>query len=80
MMMRYIQIDSGRTMSIPLKIAALVFGLVILLPIFALLVVAGIIASVVFGILLLVGVVNTKIRSLFHRESEGRKNVRVKRD
>ncbi len=79
-MMRHIQIGSGGKVSTPTKIAALVFGLVILLPIFSLLLVAGIVASVVFGILLLVGVVNTKIRSLFRGDPGGRKNVRIKRD
>lgn len=66
-------------MSMPLKIAATLFGVLVLLPIFALLLFAGIVASVVFGVLLLIGVVNTKFRSLFNRDSEGRKNVRIKR-
>jgi hypothetical protein len=80
MVMRQIQFGTHRSMSMPLKIATIAFGLVILLPIFALLIIAGVVASVVFGILLLVGVVNTKIRTLFHRDSDGRKNVRIKRD
>ncbi len=79
-MMRQIQFGAGKTPSVPLKIATIAFGLVVLLPIFALLIVAGFVASVVFGILLLVGVVNTKIRQLFHKDSDGRKNVRIKRD
>jgi hypothetical protein len=79
MMMRNIQFGSGRTMSTPSKMATLVFGLVVLLPIFALLIVAGIFAGVVFGILLLVGVVNTKIRTLFSKTQDGRKNVRIRR-
>ena len=66
-------------MSTPSKMATLVFGLVVLLPIFALLIVAGIVASVVFGVLLLIGVVNTKTRAVFNKDSSGRKNVRIKR-
>ena len=66
-------------MSTPSKVAALVFGLIVLLPIFALLIVAGIFASVVFGVLLLVGVINTKIRSIFSKPQDGRKNVRIRR-
>ena len=79
MVMQQIQFGSGGRMSMPLKIAATIFGVLVLLPIFALLLFAGIVASVVFGVLLLIGVVNTKIRLLFNRDSEGRKNVRIKR-
>jgi uncharacterized membrane protein YphA (DoxX/SURF4 family) len=79
MVMQQIQFGSGGRMSMPLKIAATIFGVLVLLPIFALLLFAGIVASVVFGVLLLIGVVNTKFRSLFNRDSEGRKNVRIKR-
>ena len=66
-------------MSMPSKIAAIIFGVLVLLPIFALLLFAGVVASVVFGVLLLIALANTKIRSLFNRDSEGRKNVRIKR-
>ena len=78
-MMRQIQFSSGRTMSMPVKIAAFAFGLVLFLPILALLLVAGIVAGVVFGILMLFGVASAKTRSLFGKDNEGRKNVRIKR-
>ena len=78
-MRNQIQFSSPHTMSTPVKMAAFVFGLVLLVPILALLVVAGIVSSVVFGVLLLVGVVNTKARSLTGKDNEGRKNVRVRR-
>lgn len=66
-------------LSMPVKIAALTFGLVLFLPILALLLVAGAVAGVVFGILMLVRVVTTKTRLLFGKDSQGRKNVRIKR-
>lgn len=74
-----IQFGSLRTVSTPVKIAAFAFGLVLLIPILALLVIAGVVSCVVFGVLLLVGVVNTKVRSLTGKDNEGRKNVRVRR-
>ena len=76
---RRFQPKPGKTLSTPVKFAALVFGVVVLLPILALLVAAGIIASIVFGTLLLAGVVNTKVKSLFAKDSQGRKNVRIRR-
>ena len=79
MMMQQIQFRSVQKLPVPLKVAAIVFGLVLFLPILALLLVAGIVASVVFGVLMLVGVVSAKTRSLFGKDNEGRKNVRVKR-
>jgi hypothetical protein len=79
MVMQQIQFGSGGRMSTPSKIAAIIFGVLVLLPIFALLLFAGVVASVVFGVLLLIALVNTKIRSLFKRDLEGRKNVRIKR-
>ena len=79
MMRNQIQFSSLHSLSTPVKIAAFVFGLVLLIPILALLVIAGVVSSVVFGVLLLVGVVNTKVRSLAGKDSEGRKNVRVRR-
>jgi hypothetical protein len=79
MMMQQIQFSSGRTMSMPVKIAAFAFGLVLFLPILALLIVAGIVASLVFGVLMLVGIARAKTRSLFGKDDEGRKNVRIKR-
>lgn len=66
-------------MSTPAKMAAFVFGLVLLIPILALLIIAGIVSSVVFGVLLLVGLVNTGLRSIISKNSDGRKNVRVRR-
>jgi len=77
--MQQIQFSSGRTMSMPVKIAAFAFGLVLFLPILALLIVAGIVASLVFGVLMLVGIARAKTRSLFGKDDEGRKNVRIKR-
>jgi len=66
--------------STPAKIAAVVFGIVLFLPILAILVVAGVVAAVVFGILLVCGIVTRKFRSLTSsKDPEGRKNVRIKR-
>ncbi len=85
-MFRQFQIGTPTPMSLPAKIASIVFGLVLFLPIFALLVVAGVVAAFVFGVLLLVSVVRAKTRSLFGGGSsagpsaKGRKNVRVKQD
>ena len=53
MTIRQFQFGSVSTMSLPAKIASIAFGLVIFLPIFALLIVAGIVAAFVFGVLLL---------------------------
>jgi hypothetical protein len=69
-------------MSTPSKISAIVFGLILFLPILALLLVAGVVAFVVFGFLLIVGVVRRKIRSLTTGGDPGpkrSKNVRIKR-
>lgn len=67
-------------MSTPTKIAVIVFGLVLFLPIFALLVVAGVVASAVFGVLLIITIITRKIQTLTRgKDSNGRKNVRVKR-
>jgi uncharacterized membrane protein HdeD (DUF308 family) len=79
MMRDQIQFGSVGTMSTPAKIAALVFGLVLLIPVLALLLVAGVVSTFVFGTLLLIGLINTKVRSLTCRDRQGRKNVRVKR-
>jgi hypothetical protein len=65
-------------MSAPAKIAALIFGIVLLIPVMAILIIAGVLSTVVFGTLLLVGLANTKIRSMAGRDSQGRKNVRIK--
>lgn len=84
--MRQFQFGSVSTMSLPAKIASIAFSLVILLPIFALLIVAGIVAAFVFGVLLLVSVVRVKIKSFFNKNTEygpnaqGRKNVRVRKN
>jgi hypothetical protein len=73
-------------MSLPAKIALIAFGLVVLLPIFALLIVAVIVASFVFGVLLLVNVARIKCRTLFSKSSDSgpnaqdRKNVRVRKN
>ena len=65
--------------STPAKFALFVFGLILLLPILALLLIAVFFASIVFGILRLFGIVTAKVRSLTRKDSEGRKNVRVRR-
>ncbi len=78
--MRQFQFGSAQSMSTPTKIAVIVFGLILFLPIFALLVVAGVVASVVFGVLLIITTITRKIQSLTRgKDSGGRKNVRVKR-
>jgi len=74
-----IQFGSANVMSTPAKVATLVFGFVLLIPILALLVVAGVVSCVIFGLLLLVGAINTRVRSLTGRDNQGRKNVRVRR-
>ena len=79
MMRNQIQFGSVGTLSAPAKIAALVFGFVLLIPILALLIIAGVVSTFVFGALLLIGLINTKVRSLTGRDHRGRKNVRVKR-
>ena len=79
MMRNQIQFGSVGTVSAPAKIAALVFGFVLLIPILALLIIAGVVSTFVFGTLLLVGLINTRVRSLSGRDRHGRKNVRVKR-
>ena len=82
MEMQQFQLGSGRAMSTPSKISAIVFGLILFLPILALLLVAGVVAFVVFGSLLIVGVVRRKIRSLTMGSERGpkrSKNVRIKR-
>ena len=78
MMLNQIQFGTAGQISAPAKIAAMVFGLVLLIPVLALLIVAGIVSTFVFGTLLLIGLTNTKIRSLTGRDRQGRKNVRVK--
>ncbi|MBT6268858.1 MAG: hypothetical protein HOI88_00715 [Phycisphaerae bacterium] len=86
MTIRQFQFGSVSTMPLPAKIASIAFGLVILLPIFALLIVAGIVAAFVFGVLLLVHVARVKIKSLFNKNTDigpnaqGRKNVRVRKN
>ncbi len=80
MEMRQFQFGSARSTSTPTKIAIIVFGLIFFLPIFALLLVAGAVASVVFGILLIITTISRKIKTVAKRkDSSGRKNVRVKR-
>ncbi len=65
--------------STPAKITLFVFAVILFLPILALLLIAGFFASIVFGILMLLGIVTAKIRSLTQKDDEGRKNVRVRR-
>ena len=77
-MMQQIQWNTGRSMSFPAKVAFMVFGIVVLLPIAILLAVAGLLASIVFGILMVFVVILRKIRSWGSRD-DGRKNVRVRR-
>ena len=78
--MRQFQFGSARAMSPPAKFAAIAFGIVLFLPVLALLIIAGAIAGCVFILLLMLG----KIRKLFtpsiqKDDFEGRKNVRVRR-
>ena len=80
MVMQQFQFDSKRQMSAPAKFALIVFGIVLFLPIFALAIIAGVFAALVFGLLFTLGTVRRKIRSFFSgKDSEGRKNVRIKR-
>ncbi|MEE2819204.1 MAG: hypothetical protein VX615_01190 [Planctomycetota bacterium] len=79
MMLRQFQWNTPTPRSTPAKVALFVFGLILFLPILALLLIAGFFASIVFGILMLFGIVTAKIRSLTHKVDEGRKNVRVRR-
>ena len=80
MEMQQFRFDMKRPMSAPAKFALFAFGIVLFLPIFALAIVAGLLASLVFGMLFTVGIVRRKIRSLFSgKDSDGRKNVRIKR-
>ena len=80
MEMQQFQFNVKRPMSAPVKFAAIVFGIVLFLPIFALAIVAGVIAALVFGVLFVIGIVRSKIRSIASgKDQDGRKNVRVKR-
>jgi len=79
MMLRQFQWNTPAPRSTPAKVALFVFGLILFLPILALLLIAVFFASIVFGILMLFGIVTAKIRSLTHKVDEGRKNVRVRR-
>ena len=74
------QFDLMRPMSAPAKMGLIVFGIVLFLPIFALAIIAGVLAAAVFGLLFATGVVRRKFRSLFSsKDTDGRKNVRIKR-
>lgn len=67
-------------MSAPTKFALIVFGIVFFLPIFALAIIAGVFAAFVFGFLIILGTTRKKFHSFFSgKDSEGRKNVRIKR-
>ena len=81
MVMRQIQYNFGKQTSTPAKIAILVFGIVLLLPILALAIVAGLVASVVFALLFTFARVRFAVRKMFSRsrDNEGRKNVRIKK-
>ncbi len=79
MMLRQFQFNTPKPRSTAATVALFVFGLILFLPILALLLIAGFFASIVFGVLMLFGIVSTKIRSLMKRDDEGRKNVRVRR-
>ena len=79
MMRNHIQFNHIRETSLLSKITILTVGFVFLLPILLLLVVVGLVSSVIFGTLLLIGMINLKLRSLTGRDSQGRKNVRIKR-
>tara|TARA_Y100001970_G_C14022812_1_gene744425 strand:+ start:365 stop:604 length:240 start_codon:yes stop_codon:yes gene_type:complete len=79
MVLRQFQWNTPKPRSTPAKAALFVFGLILFLPILALLLIAGFFASVVFGILMLFGIVTAKISSITHKDDAGRKNVRVRR-
>lgn len=80
MEMQQFQFNVKRPMSTPAKFAAIVLGIVLFLPIFALAIFAGVIAALVFGVLFVVGIVRRKIRSITTgKDPDGRKNVRIKR-
>ena len=80
MEMQQFQLSPKRPLSAPAKLALLVFGIVLFLPIFALILIAGVIATFVFGVLFVFSVCSRKIRLITSRkDSDGRKNVRVKR-
>ena len=67
-------------MSVPTKFTLIVFGIVLFLPIFALAIIAGVFAAIVFVLLTILSAVRKKFRSFFSgKDSEGRKNVRIKR-
>ena len=80
MEIRQFQFGPRRHMSTPAKIAAIVFGIVLFLPIFALVLIAGLLAGIVFSVLFLFSLCKRKLRSLASgKDTDGRKNVRVKR-
>ena len=78
-MLRQFQWNTPKPRSTPAKVAIFVFGLILFLPILALLLIAGFFASIVFGILMLFGIVTARMQSLTQKDEEGRKNVRVRR-
>ncbi|MDP7006110.1 MAG: hypothetical protein QF718_07880 [Phycisphaerales bacterium] len=80
MQIRRFQLGLNKAVSTPVRISLFVFGAIVILPIFALFILAGTIASVVFGVLLLIGVVNKKLQSVFNKRHDGRKNVRIRRE
>ncbi|MBC8522888.1 hypothetical protein H8D29_03075 [PVC group bacterium] len=63
----------------PASIAITIFGMVLLLPILLLLLFAGIVAIAAFAILSVFAWLFGKIRGLSSKDSEGRKNVRIRR-
>ena len=79
MMFRQIQWNTVKRMSLPARVAATVFGIIVILPILLLVLVAGTFAGIVFGVLFLINIIIRKGRSLTGRDNEGRKNVRVRR-
>ena len=63
----------------PKGIAFAIFGMVLLLPILLLLLVAGLVAIVAYAILFMVSFVGAKISGLSRTDSEGRRNVKIRK-
>ena len=64
--------------SSPAGIALAVFGFVLLLPILLLLLLAGVVAFVAFAVFSCIAWVGGAIRGLSVRDTEGRRNVRIR--
>ena len=64
---------------IAMIIFAIVLGVLLILPILLLLLVAGVVAMVAFGILSVYARIVNIFRGLSKKDSEGRKNVRIRK-